>query len=93
MESAEAAAPVVEAVSDASAGQAAVAADSALEEVGNPICPVSGEKVGGMGEIVKYEYNGKVYNLCCPMCKKDFDKDPEKFSKKAEEQGAEKVAE
>ncbi len=57
-----------------------------LEEVGNPLCPVSGEKVGEMGEAVKYEYNGKVYNLCCPMCKKDFAKDPEKFSKKAEEQ-------
>ncbi len=57
-----------------------------LEEVDNPLCPVSGEKVGEMGEAVKYEYNGKVYNLCCPMCKKDFAKDPEKFSKKAEEQ-------
>lgn len=86
MEAAEAAAPAAEAVSDASAGQAVAATDSALEEVGNPICPVSGEKVGEMGETVKYEYNGKVYNLCCPMCKKDFDKDPEKFSKKAEDQ-------
>ena len=67
-------------------------ADSAVEEVGNPFCPVSGEKIpvpgekGDMGEAIKYEYNGKVYNLCCPMCIKDFKKDPEKFSKKAEEQ-------
>lgn len=67
-------------------GQSGAPADSALVEVGNPICPVSGEKVGEMGEIVKYEYNGKIYNLCCPMCKKDFDLDPEKFSKKAEDQ-------
>lgn len=31
--------------------------------VGNKICPVSGEKVGEMGDIVKYEYNGRIYNL------------------------------
>ena len=45
-------------------------------EVGNKICPGQREKVGEMGDIVKYEYNGKIYNLCCPMCKKDFAKDP-----------------
>ena len=60
------------------------------KEVGNKICPVSGEKIpepgakGDMGESVKYEYNGKIYNLCCKMCIKDFKKDPEKYSKKAE---------
>lgn len=54
-------------------------------EVGNTICPVSGEKVGEMGEVVKVEHNGKVYNLCCSFCAKDFKKDPEKFSKIAEE--------
>ena len=56
-------------------------------EVGNKVCPVSGEKVGGdMGEVVKYEYKGKIYNLCCTMCAKDFKKDPEKYSKIAEEE-------
>lgn len=54
-------------------------------EVGNKICPVSGEKVGQMGETVKVEYNGKIYNLCCDMCKKDFLKNPEKYRKIAEE--------
>ena len=56
-------------------------------EVGNKICPVSGDKVpvpgekGAMGDNpVKYEYKGKIYNLCCPMCVKDFKKDPEKYS-------------
>lgn len=53
-------------------------------EVGNKICPISGEEVGGMGEIVKYEYKGKIYNLCCPMCEKDFKKDPEAAIKKLE---------
>ena len=57
-------------------------------EVGNKICPVSKEKVGEMGEAVKYEYNGKIYNLCCPACKKDFAADPEKYSKIAEDEVA-----
>jgi YHS domain-containing protein len=69
-------------VSFAQAPQAAT-----LVEVENKICPVSGEKVGGsMGEGVKYEYNGKIYNLCCPACKKDFKNDPEKFSQIAEDE-------
>ena len=62
-------------------------------EVGNKICPVSGEKIpapgekGDMGtEAVKYEYNGKIYNLCCSMCIKDFKKNPEKYSKIAEDE-------
>ena len=57
-------------------------------EVGNKICPVSGDKVGEMGKVETIEYNGKVYNLCCAMCKKDFNKDPEKYSKIAEEEAA-----
>ncbi len=57
-----------------------------LEEVGNPLCPVSGEKVGEMGEIVKYEHRGKIYNFCCEACIKDFKKDPEKYSKIAEDE-------
>ncbi len=60
----------------------------AAVEVGNKLCPVSGQAVGEMGPIVKHEYNGKIYNLCCKMCAKDFDKDPEKFSKMAEEEAA-----
>lgn len=50
-------------------------------EVGNEICPVSGEKVGTMGPVVQYEYEGKIYNVCCKMCAKDFKKDPEKYIK------------
>ena len=46
----------------------------------------SGEKVGEMGEIVKYEHKGKIYNFCCEACIKDFKKDPEKYSKIAEEE-------
>ncbi len=62
-------------------------------EAGNKICPVSGDKIpapgeeGTMGdEPVKYEYNGKIYNLCCKMCIKDFKKEPEKYSKIADDE-------
>lgn len=48
--------------------------------VGNKICPVSGEEIGGaMGEGVEVEHEGKIYNLCCKMCAKDFKKDPAKY--------------
>ena len=64
-------------------------------EVGNKICPVSGDKIpvpgekGAMGDKpVKYEYNGKIYNLCCPMCVKDFKKNPGKYSKIADDEVA-----
>lgn len=56
-------------------------------EVGNKICPVSGEKVGGdMGATVQYEYKGKVYNFCCAGCVATFKGDPEKYVKIVEEQ-------
>lgn len=58
---------------------------AAPAEVGNKICPISGEKIKA-GEEVKHEYNGKIYNFCCKMCVKDFQKNPEKFSKAAEEE-------
>jgi YHS domain-containing protein len=54
-------------------------------EVGNKHCPVSGKEVGQMGPPVKIEYNGKVYNLCCPGCKNTFNSGPEKYSKIAED--------
>ncbi|MBU0878144.1 MAG: hypothetical protein KKD55_00850, partial [Candidatus Omnitrophica bacterium] len=37
-------------------------------EVGNKICPVSGEDIESMGVGIEYEYNGKIYNFCCSMC-------------------------
>lgn len=62
-------------------------------EVGNKICPVSGDKVPAPGEKgtmgdnpVKIEYKGRIYNLCCPMCIKDFKKNPEKYSAVAEKE-------
>ena len=54
-------------------------------EVGNKHCPVSGKEVGVMGPTFKYQYNGKIYNLCCPGCVSTFNSDPEKYSKIAED--------
>ena len=73
----------------ANASPTAKPASKATEvlDVGNKICPVSGEKIGTMGEGVAYEYEGKVYHFCCPMCIKDFKKDPQKYIKILEEKG------
>ncbi|OGX08318.1 MAG: hypothetical protein A2Z88_05750 [Omnitrophica WOR_2 bacterium GWA2_47_8] len=83
---AEAVAPAAEAPAAVPAVEAPTVVDAATPvEVGNKICPISGKQVGEMGEIVKVEHNGKVYNLCCPGCLKDFQADPESYIKKLEE--------
>ena len=42
-------------------------------------CPVSGEKLGGMGAPFAFTYQGQEVKLCCKGCKNDFDKNPEKY--------------
>ena len=59
---------------------------SKAENVGNKICPVSGEKIGAMGKAYHVEHEGKVYNLCCKMCAKDFKKKPEEYIMKINEE-------
>jgi YHS domain-containing protein len=45
-------------------------------------CPISGDKLGGdMGKPYLFTYKAQEVKLCCPMCKKDFDKDPAKYMK------------
>ena len=71
---------------DEAQAAADIAAKKAID-VGNKICPVSRDAVAGskMGDQpVLYEYNGKIYHLCCPMCIKNFKNDPGKYSKIAE---------
>jgi len=60
-------------------------------KVGNAICPVSGELIAdvGEGQGVQIEHNGKIYNVCCKFCAKDFKKNPEKFIKVIEDNLAE----
>lgn len=46
-------------------------------------CPVSGDKLGGdMGDPYVFTYKDQEVKLCCKGCKKDFDKNPEKYIKK-----------
>ena len=69
------------------------AADAPLVQVPNKICPVSHEEVGKNGMAPhQVTYKGKVYNLCCSMCDKDFNKDPEKYVKMMEEEVAQDQA-
>lgn len=44
-------------------------------------CPVSGDKLGEMGDAYVFTYKGQEVKLCCKSCKKKFDKDPEKYMK------------
>lgn len=55
------------------------------QDVGNKICPVTGEKIDEKTKAT-YEYKGKIYNFCCTMCIDEFKKDPEKYIKKVEEE-------
>ncbi len=64
-----------------------MASSTSAVEVGNKICPVSGEKIGGaMGPGEQYEYQGKIYNFCCSGCIEEFKKNPEKYVKIVEDQ-------
>ena len=53
-------------------------------------CPVSGEKLGEMGKPYTFVYKGQEVKLCCPGCKKDFDKDPAPYLKKIQDAAAPK---
>jgi hypothetical protein len=45
-------------------------------------CPVSGEKLDGdMGKPLVFVYKDQQVKLCCKSCKKDFDKNPDKYIK------------
>jgi hypothetical protein len=53
-------------------------------------CIVSGEKLGGdMGPPIVFVYSNKDVNqeikFCCPMCKPQFLKDPDKYMKTIKE--------
>lgn len=58
-----------------------------IVDVGNAICPVTGDKVSGKDF---YEYSGKRYGLCCPMCQGIFSNDPAKYAAIADKEVADK---
>lgn len=67
------------------AASSAVKEKAAVVNVGNKICPVTGDKVNGKDF---YEYKGKRYGLCCGMCPAIFASDPEKYSAIADKEVA-----
>lgn len=55
------------------------------QDIGNKICPVTGEKIDEKTKAT-YEYKGKIYDFCCPACIDEFKKDPDKYIKKVDEE-------
>jgi YHS domain-containing protein len=55
--------------------------ESAAKDMNNFTCPVSDDDID-KNAVIKVEYKGKLYNLCCEACAEHFKKYPEKFSKK-----------
>ena len=47
-------------------------------------CPVTGEVFTIAKDTAHAEYKGKHVYFCCPGCKPQFDKEPERFIKSAE---------
>ncbi len=45
------------------------------------IDPVCGMKVDPKTATIKSTYQGKTYYFCSPGCKKDFDRQPQKYIK------------
>jgi YHS domain-containing protein len=70
---------------DASSDVNATAEITTAQDVGNQICPVSGETIDAATKAT-YEYDGKIYNFCCPMCIDEFKADPDKYIAKVNEE-------
>lgn len=46
-------------------------------------CIVSGEQFAINASTLHSEYKGKHYYFCCPGCKTQFDKNPDKFTNRS----------
>ncbi|OPZ22182.1 MAG: Archaeal TRASH domain protein [candidate division BRC1 bacterium ADurb.BinA364] len=44
-------------------------------------CPVTGEKLGSMGDPVVYKHDGRDIRFCCAACEPKFKEDPAKYLK------------
>ncbi len=58
---------------------ASIAADGVELENIQTTCPVSGEKLGEMGEPHQISFQGRAVKFCCPACEKEFRKNPGKY--------------
>ena len=57
-------------------------------EIKMELDPVCGMMVNPSEAAGTSEYNGKTYYFCAPGCKRDFDKDPEKYLSEADQSNA-----
>ena len=46
--------------------------------------PVCGMEIKNKAKAEKAEYNGKIYFFCTPLCKIQFEQEPEKYLKNEE---------
>jgi YHS domain-containing protein len=49
-------------------------------------CLVSGQKLGSMGDPVEYVAGDRLVRFCCKGCVKQFEKDPQKYLSKLDEE-------
>ena len=68
------------AASQPTTDEPATSQPSALLDVVNTLCLVSGKAVAA--EAGTYSHDGKTYGFCCKDCIDEFKKDPAKFAAK-----------
>lgn len=88
---------IIAIIAAALTGSFAFAADDKAKDQGVPKdyplkkCVVSGEEIGsGDMKPFKVTHEGTDVWLCCKSCKKDFDKEPAKFTKMVKDAAAKK---
>jgi YHS domain-containing protein len=69
----------------ASATNNATAADAKPKPYPFDTCLVDGMKLGSMGDPYVFAYQGQEIKFCCPDCKPEFLKDPDKYMKKIQD--------
>jgi len=61
--------------------QAPTATAKATDSYPLDTCVVTGEKLGSMSDVVKYNHNGREIRFCCSGCIAKFTAEPEKYLK------------
>jgi hypothetical protein len=57
------------------------AADTAVREVVQQTCPVTGERLGSMGSPISVTVGGKTIQVCCQGCVAAVEKNPDRYLK------------
>ena len=66
---------------------AALSPEDAKLAKAQEVCPVSDEKLGGMGTPIKVQVGDRAVFLCCEMCRKKILADPDKYLAKLDNKG------